>query len=56
MIRHPELIKFIMLKYFTHHYNYIGENKDLFFGKNFVVLRGNRRRKIKAWPIFQVGF
>lgn len=26
--------------------NYIDENKDLFFDKNFVVLRGNRWREL----------
>lgn len=51
IIRDPELIKFVTLKHFDKfmdRMNFINENQDPFFGKNLVVLRGNRWREVRS--------
>ncbi|XP_018404184.1 PREDICTED: cytochrome P450 9e2-like [Cyphomyrmex costatus] len=51
MLRDPELIKSVTLKYFDmfmDHINLVNENQDPFFGKNLSALCGDRWREIRS--------
>ncbi|XP_071567882.1 cytochrome P450 9e2-like [Temnothorax nylanderi] len=51
MLRDPELIKTVILKHFDifmDHITLIDEHQDPFFGKNLVVLHGERWREVRS--------